>query len=148
MTEVIQEFKNYIVRIDTCLEMFFVMTRDEEHTRRYLKHQILLSYSFDFEDPNLVLVEKPTLSLETLEFLLVDFRTLVASVLLKVREEIESRDKDSLSSSNELAQVTTRPNPQNTTIGEIVDPGAELSGITRSMRSLRLYTNQHEQGRS
>ncbi|QDS73668.1 hypothetical protein FKW77_002656 [Venturia effusa] len=86
MINKIQEFKQFINRIDQCIKMFFVMTNDEDHTKRYMKQRILLSYNFNFKDPNLTLVEQPSLKLETLEQYLVSFRTVVASVMQKMKQ--------------------------------------------------------------
>jgi hypothetical protein len=86
MASMIQEFKQFIFRIDQCVKMFFIMTKDEGNTMRYMKQRILLSYTFDFKDPALALVDQPSLNLDTLEQFLVSFRTVVASVMQKVKQ--------------------------------------------------------------
>lgn len=51
MINKIQEVKQFIARIDQCIKQFFVMTNDEEHTKRYIKQRILLSYNFISKTP-------------------------------------------------------------------------------------------------
>jgi hypothetical protein len=86
MINALREHAQYIGRIDNCIRMYFSLSRDENNTRQYLKQRLLLTHNVNTKDPNLTLVDHPSIDLRTMQQYLASFKAMVGGVMQKAKE--------------------------------------------------------------